>query len=708
MFKPAFLFYSHKTNNYPVFIINFNQMITKAFPLLFSMVLFSVSLTTTCFAQKVKYGKVEMSELEMTQYDKDPEAVALVLYESQDIQFQYNNDKGFQVQTDRHIRIKVFKKSGFDYVDLPISLYQADGNFEKLTAFKAMTFNLVDGNIEKEKIGQRETFQEEVDKYTVVVKFAMPNLQEGSIVDINYTVLSDFLFELTPWRYQYEIPVVKSEFFAEIPEYFIYKTTNQGYEQKSITENETSFGQGKFSFRTSTTPNQVNGAMTEMSSIEFKTKSYKFEAKEVPAFHSEPYMAAPSNFISKIEFELSGTDFPSSYRQEFNRTWENVRHLLMTDSDFGGRLDRKRPVLSTTEELTKDLQTNEEKISAIFQYVQKQYKWNGNFSHFPRTSINDLLNTREGFSSDLNFLLLQMLRAANIEAYPVSLSTRNHGFINPVSPRITQFNHVIAAAKIGENFILMDATDEYTPIGMLPDYDLNLRGRLFTDTYTDWVSLIPSKKYKKATQAKLLLNEDGTFEGSINMLFSEYAALDFRERMQKQTGGDKATFLNSRTKEDEEGLEVLSSTFENVDNIQEKITASYEVKIVDKAIQNGDLIYFEPLLFFGEKENPFTAEDRKFPVDLLLPLDLTYILQLTIPDGYVIEELPENIAFSLPESGGSFLYEFKKVNDRLVQLTNRMSIKETFFLPNNYLPLREYFNLIIEKQGAQVVLKKTD
>ena len=588
-------------------------MKTSSFSRYFLLALILPLVTFQGFSQKVKFGKVDMSDMKMTEYDQDPEAVALVLYESQNIQFLYNNDKGFQVQTNRHIRIKVFKKSGFDYVDIPISLYQSDGNYEKLTAFKAITYNLVDGNIEKEKIGQRETFEEEVDKYTMVVKFAMPNLQEGSVVDINYTVLSDFLFELTPWRYQYEIPVVKSEFFAEIPEYFIYKTTSQGYEHGSITKNETSFGQGKFSFRTSTSPNQINGAMTEMSSIQFKTQRYEFEAKEVPAFHSEPYMAAPSNFISKVEFELSGTDFPSSYRQEFNRTWENVRHLLMTDSDFGGRLDRKRPVLSTTEELTKDLETNEEKISAIFQYVQKQYRWNGSFSHFPRTSIIDLLSTHEGSSSDLNFLLLQMLRAADIEAYPVSLSTRNHGFINPVSPRITQFNHVIAAAKIGENFILMDATDEYTPIGMLPDYDLNLRGRLFTDTYTDWVSLIPSKKYKTATQAKLLLNEDGTFEGSINMLLSDYAALDFRERMQKQTGGDKATFLNSKEKEDEEGLEVLSSAFENVDNFDEKITASYEVKIVDKAIQNGDLIYFEPLLFFGVKENPFTAENRKLP-----------------------------------------------------------------------------------------------
>ena len=103
-------------------------MKTSSFSRYFLLALILPLVTFQGFSQKVKFGKVDMSDMKMTEYDQDPEAVALVLYESQNIQFLYNNDKGFQVQTNRHIRIKVFKKSGFDYVDIPISLYQSDGN----------------------------------------------------------------------------------------------------------------------------------------------------------------------------------------------------------------------------------------------------------------------------------------------------------------------------------------------------------------------------------------------------------------------------------------------------------------------------------------------------------------------------------------------------------------------------------------------------
>jgi transglutaminase-like putative cysteine protease len=641
----------------------------------------------------------------MTKYDQDPEAKAAILYDSKNIQFIYNNDKGFQFEQKRYIRIKVFKKSGFDYVNFPISLFHSKNNYEKLTAFKAQTYNLVNGKIEKTKLEAKDTFEEKKDKNTTTIKYAMPNLQEGSVVDISYTILSDFLYNLTDWQYQFEIPVEKSDFFAEIPEYFIYKTAFQGYEKNAITKNKITYGRQSFHYRTNNVPSQLQGGdLTTSGTQEVKTKIYNMVAENVPALNSEPFMAATSNYISKVNFELSGTDSPSSEQKYFNRTWEDVRHTLMTDSDFGGRLNRKRPVMKIVEEVTIGLASPQEKTEALYYYVQEQFSWNGRFSHYPRSTTNEILELRTGFSSDLNFLLIQMLRAAEIESFPVSISTRSNGFINPASPQITQFNHVITAVTSGENFILMDPTGTFNPIGLLPRYDLNNRGRLFTEKYSNWINLSPEKSYKTTTQAKLALDEAGVLKGTINMLMSGYAALDFRNRIKE--GKEEVAFLDSEEQGKTGGLEIISVSFKNLKDKNEKIVASYEVSISDQVVKTKNLIYLDPLLFFGIEKNPFTSESRKFPVDLSTSMNDMYILQLTLPDGYVIDELPENISFSLPEQAGKFVYEFRKVNDHMLQLTNKVIIKKTFFMPEEYLPLREYFNLVIEKQGAQIVLRK--
>ncbi len=659
------------------------------------------------FSQKVKYGKIDKSDLEMTSYAPDPEADAVILYDSKKVEFIYNNDKGFQFQKVRHIRIKVFNKSGFDYADFPITLYQSSGSFEHLTAFKAQTNNLVDGKVEKSKLSNKDTYKEEVNKYSTRIKYAMPNLQEGSVVDITYSIRSDFLYELTDWKYQFEIPVVQSDFFAEIPEYFIYKTAYQGYERSAITKNKTAFGRQTIHYRVSNSPGQLPGRSAS-GTQEIKTKIYDWSAVNVPAFKAEPYMAASSNYISKVSFELSGTNFPSSVQTDYSRTWENIRQTLMKDSDFGGRLNRKGAIKKMVEEITSGMETPHQKIEVLYQFVQNGFNWNGNFAHYPRSTTREILESRNGYSSDLNFLLLQMLRVAEIEAYPLSISTRSNGFINPVVPQLSDFNHVVAVAKIGDQYILMDATGSHNPPGLLPRYDLNQQGRLFTETHSDWVSLVPNKGFKTAIQAKLTLDQDGMLTGTLNLLLSDYAALDFRNRLSSGNEEETIAFLSQDEQEQEEGLEIISTNLKNVEDLSHKVTASYEVNINDKVIQNGDLLYLDPMLYFDIGENPFTSETRKFPIDLSTPMEEMYILQLTLPEGYIIDELPENIAFSLPDGAGRFAYEFRKVNDQMLQLTNRTTIKKTFYLPEDYAPLREFFNLIIEKQGAQVVMKRVE
>jgi len=71
-------------------------------------------------------------------------------------------------------------------------------------------------------------------------KIAMPNVKEGTILEIEYTTMSPFLWNFVDWQFQYSIPVRYSEFIAAYPEWFTYNRQFQGYDSDYLTVNEES------------------------------------------------------------------------------------------------------------------------------------------------------------------------------------------------------------------------------------------------------------------------------------------------------------------------------------------------------------------------------------------------------------------------------------------------------------------------------------
>jgi hypothetical protein len=69
------------------------------------------------------------------------------------------------------------------------------------------------------------------------------------------------------------------------------------------------------------------------------------------------------------------------------------------------------------------------------------------------------------------------------------------------------------------------------------------------------------------------------------------------------------------------------------------------------------------------------------------------------------EELPKEISISLPGRGGQFLYQISQI-DQKINLTMVFSINKALFLPEEYQALKNFFDLVINKQAEQVVLKK--
>jgi hypothetical protein len=105
------------------------------------------------------------------------------------------------------------------------------------------------------------------------------------------------------------------------------------------------------------------------------------------------------------------------------------------------------------------------------------------------------------------------------------------------------------------------------------------------------------------------------------------------------------------------------------------------------------------------EENPFKSDERKFPVDFAVPVNERNILNINIPEGYVVEELPASVVYVLPDNAAQFVYKSQQ-NGSVIQIFSQLKISRTYYQPHEYKLLKEFYKNIISKHGEQIVLKK--
>ena len=87
-------------------------------------------------------------------------------------------------------------------------------------------------------------------------------------------------------------------------------------------------------------------------------------------------------------------------------------------------------------------------------------------------------------------------------------------------------------------------------------------------------------------------------------------------------------------------------------------------------------------------------------------IDETYAFRMFVPEGYVVDEIPKSIRLNFDESGTSFFEYLIESKDNAVALRSRVKLNRSYYLPEEYEVLRDFFGLIVSKHNEQVVFKK--
>jgi len=643
---------------------------------------------------KIKFGNITPADFKPTVYAVDSNAAAIVIADIGSTEIVGNQKGDFSLLFKNYRRAHILNKNGYDIGNVEIMLYTNGSSEEELENLKAVTYNLENGKVVETKLEVKTgVFKDKINKNLIIKKFTFPNIKEGSIIEYEFKIKSDFIINLQPWEFQGEYPRLWSEYNVAMPNFYSYVTLAQGYHPYAI--NDRKSNQGNFKMA------DIRGTgATERVSFNAEVTDFRWAMKDVPALKEESFTSTLDNHISKIEFQLSSVGFPFQ-PQQIMSTWTEVSKALLLSEDFGAPLKKDNSWLNDVMPLaTRNAPGNLEKAKTIYAWVRDNFTCTNHSRRSMDENLKNILKNRNGNVAELNLLLTTMLRKSGIKADPVILSTRSHGYTHSIYPLMDRFNYVICRMELDGKEYLLDASEPGMGFGKLSYNCYNGHARIINESATAIELSAELLKEEKLTSIFIINDEKGNAVGSVQQTPGYFESTQIRNLV-KEKGKDQ---LFNDIKKDF-GVDVIISN-SKVDSL-EKFDGPVGLKFdIDLNPEKDDIMYINPMLGEGFKENPFKSAQRLYPVEMPYTMDQTYNLQMEVPVGYVVDELPrQTIVKFNEEEDAVFEYRISQSGNN-ISMRSRLIIKRAFFMPDEYEVLREFFNLVVKKHNEQIVFKK--
>jgi hypothetical protein len=651
-------------------------------------------------AQEFKLGKVSVAELQEKIHPKDTAAAAAILYKKGSSRIEYNQNDGFVTVTDVETRIKIYKKEGYSWVTHKVWYYNTTNLSEKVSFTDAITYNLLDGKIEKTKLKSEGIFDEVRNKFSGQKKITMPNVKEGSIVEFKYTIRSPARM-IREWDFQTSIPVNYSEFVTFVPEYYTFNARQKGYvfPKMTVEKNNKSI---IISSKERVNSGGFTATRTEFSQDKFdyiETKT-TYVGENFPAMEDEAFVNNIDNYTSSIQHELSMVKFPNEPLKPYSTDWNSVVKTIYDYETFGPELNKTGYFEDDLKVILAGKDSPEEKIMTILNHVKSSVKWNGYYGYDCDNGVRKSYKEKSGNVGDINLMLTAMLRYAGLTANPVLVSTRSNGI--PLFPNRTAFNYVIAAVEIPNGNILLDATDKFSTPNILPLRTLNWQGRLIRkDGTSEDVDLMPRKPSGDNVFINYSIDSEGKVTGKTRRQCTEYNAMITRDNI---SGLKEEEYLEKLENENNK-IEISEYSRTNEKEILLPIVETYSFTGNNLCEQIGGKIYINPMLFFTNEKNPFKQEVREYPVDFGFPFADKYNITIQIPEGFSVESLPAPAVMTMEDNLGTFKYNIA-VSGNSLQLVVAHQINEAIVGADKYEMLKEYYKAMIAKETEKIVLKR--
>jgi len=642
----------------------------------------SVTAQTESIPTTQPFGKIDKADLEMKACDFEKDANAEVLFDKNNVYFGADL---LSTITEIHRRIKIFNDNGKSEADIHIPYY-GGYRVEYITGLQAETINLVNGNIEITKLDKKLVYDKVIDKIRNEITFTMPNVKPGCVIEYKFIWTTNSFGGMPDWDCQEKIPVRYSEFKTSIPEIFNFRTHSH-LTQPLVKNTDEELGR-----------TLLDGGEAYPYNLDVHTRALA----NIPSLADEPFMSSFRDNAQSLRLHLVSVRPLGGFTRKGSDSWARVGGILSDDENFGGQLKRSLTNEDIILNKAKTFKTDDEKIAFIFNDVKNAMKWNGIDNWATDDGTYRAWVNKSGNSAEINLILYHLLKQAGLEVYPMVVSTKNHGVMDPTFTSVYQFNRAVAYIPVdsAKRYIL-DATGKYNIYNEVPAELLNSSG-LYIDkkkNLYDIVYLERNTPVRKFVLINAEIKPDGKMVGTAQVNNVSYDRIN--EVSKYKTDGEKKYLDYLR--DDDNNLKISSVKFDNMEVDTLPLTQNINFGL-DLAGSDENYIYVKPNLFTFHS-NQFLSESRRTDIDFEYLRSYSISGLYKMPAGYKIDALPKSVSMIMPDKGIAFR-RIVAEQDGSIVVRYSIDFKKIRYLAQDYPDFHDFMKKMNELLSEQIVLKK--
>lgn len=642
-----------------------------------ALVTMIIQMSAQTLTLNKRFGKVSKEELEMTEYKPDSAAVAVVLYENRNIQVDLSAGGAFVKDVDVHMRIKILKEEGTEWGDFSVMKYVSQSVPEIVTGIEVVTYNLENDKVVPTKMSREFIYTEDVSSSLQKISFYAQDVKVGSVIEMKYSIHSDRFWEIDDVYFQKTIPVNWVESQVSIPGFFTF--------------NKKLHGSLPVQYDSKLEPKNLFGYQYEMVVD-------KFVAVDLPAFKYEPYIYYPRQYFSFVTYDIRSLRLPGMDTKYYGVSWDDVDNTYVNSqimTRFRAQCQFKEQVAALPEE-----GTDIEKIASAVSLVKDNVVWDEKYKVFPEP-VGQVVKARSGSNADINCLIAGCLREMGYTVDMVLVKMRSSGMLLDFQPERNPYDTFIlrVTGSDGSQYYL-DGGSPHGYINVLPPDLLVTNARLVRPNVPgEWVDLTRLTRNGTTMTVATTLTDDLRLSG-------EYTC--------KETGNTSYSTKESYSESDDEqdyiseietdlAIEIDDITFGQMKEYSSSSQTEYKFhKDLDAS---GDFVYINPFLVKFHSADTFQSLQREFPIDFPFTYSLTYIFTFTIPEGYAVDQIPENRIFKFQPLASTARCSCT-VNGNTVQMVYNFSQNKMMCGPEYYQDIRSYWKHLADIYDVVLVLKK--
>jgi hypothetical protein len=455
--------------------------------------------------------------------------------------------------------------------------------------------------------------------------------------------------------------------------------------------------------------------------VETANNHLRWEIKDMPALDLENVKSAPAWSALAARMSLKWGD---SAVKGAEGQWRQLG--LWMEQLEEHRAEPTPEITAKTQELIAGAPDLYTKLSRITTYIQKNVRYfvvirgiGGWQAHY----AGDIYRNRYGDCKDKTTLLIAMLQAAGIKAHYFHVDSRR-GIIDPAAPSLYG-NHMITAIEIpsGENdprlmarvkaangttLLIFDPTDEQTPVGSIRTQLQGAWGNigLGADSQVLQMPVLPPDVAGLVRKGKFTLASDGSLSGDLSETLIGDDATNERMFLKESDAKEVHDTLEHGLGSDLKDLTFKGYEFAQIDELTKPLQLDLHVSDANYAHSAGPLLLLRPRVVGSHARivpDVMEGKERAYPIELGHTARFRDSFDISIPDGYVVDETPDpvdvNLDFASYKSSVS-------VKGNMLHYEREYVVKDLEIPPAKAADFRKLQSAIIDDERRTAVLKR--